>query len=486
MTRRKGLAIWFKDLDRWDIKTAVAAAFRASHPDFVPLGHFVEECTVLVRPYEEPEKLWPVYGVTNRKGVVLSHWQKGQDFNVPYKGIQQDWFFHNPTRANVGSLGRVPKVEEDAVTSPEYQVWRVKDPTWLPEYVEILIQVPFFNKLIHAHRVGAVKERLYAQNLMQIPVPPVGTEFQKAVVVRWAKAQEAIKFTEAQVFNEDREVFARCLQLLGLSAPKAVAGRRVFAVNWQDFARWSVGYNQATSSLIDLEKGTFPVVSMGDVLEMLQYGTSEKANTVGEGTLVVRMNNIVDGELDFSDMKHVVLPEKAKKAVLLEEGDVLINRTNSKELVGKCAVFHGQGEYVFASYLIRVRVDTDRILPDFLAYIVNSTIGRRQVDALSRQIIGQANINSEELRSLQVPLPPLDKQQEILRIVDQGREKISQARSAALKAGAEVKAAVEAMILGVGKAERKAGAGDGEGFGDTATCVGGESAAQVATAPALT
>ena len=77
------------------------------------------------------------------------------------------------------------------------------------------------------------------------------------------------------------------------------------------------------------------------------------------------------------------------------EGDILINRTNSKELVGKCGVFQAEGEYVFASYLIRVRVDNSRVLPEYLAYAINSPLGRQQVDALSRQIIGQANINSQ-------------------------------------------------------------------------------------------
>ena len=88
-----------------------------------------------------------MFGVNNKDGVFLNSYQKGSTFNAPYKRIRKDWFFHNPTRSNVGSLGIVPDVPEDAITSPEYQVWRIRpDATesLLPGYVACLIQTPFF------------------------------------------------------------------------------------------------------------------------------------------------------------------------------------------------------------------------------------------------------------------------------------------------------------------------------------------------------
>jgi hypothetical protein len=165
------------------LKSARAAAFRLLHPTFRPLGDFIEEATVIVRPMDEPEKLWPVYGVNNRVGVVLSHHQPGKKFNAPYKHIERDWFFHNPTRANVGSLGRVPEVPPDALTSPEYQVWRIRHGL-LPDFVEILIRLPFFLDLVECHRVGAVKERLFVENLKEIPIPPLSEAEQRGMVER--------------------------------------------------------------------------------------------------------------------------------------------------------------------------------------------------------------------------------------------------------------------------------------------------------------
>jgi type I restriction enzyme, S subunit len=133
---------------------------------------------------------------------------------------------------------------------------------------------------------------------------------------------------------------------------------------------------------------------------------------------------------------------------LLKDGDILFNRTISKELVGKCAVYHESGEHVFASYLIRNRADASIINPDFLAYVINSPIGRQQIDALSRQIIGQANVNSEELRSIQIPLPPVIVQHEIMKHVEKGRAAIARERETVEKKSLEIKAEIEALVLG--------------------------------------
>ncbi len=164
----------FKDLAAWDVKSGRASAFRLACPSFRPMGDFIEEATELIPPASEPEKEWPVYGVNNKEGVFLNGHQKGESFKAAYKRVRKDWFFHNPTRCNVGSLGIVPDVPEDAITSPEYQVWRVKKDArapMLPGFIAVLIQTPFFIDLVQFNRVGAVKQRMYTENLCQLRIP---------------------------------------------------------------------------------------------------------------------------------------------------------------------------------------------------------------------------------------------------------------------------------------------------------------------------
>ena len=173
-----------------------------------------------------------------------------------------------------------------------------------------------------------------------------------------------------------------------------------------------------------------------------------KANTEHRGTPILRMNNVHEGVMRFGDIKHIELPSNERNRLLMREGDILFNRTNSKELVGKCAVFHSAEEYVYASYLIRVRTTEHIADPDYVAFVINGPIGRQQIDGLSRQIIGQANVNSQELRSLRIPLPPLSIQKQLVAEVTAAREHIAAERAAAEKLAADTAREVEEMILG--------------------------------------
>jgi type I restriction enzyme S subunit len=444
--RQRAYVLKWPDLWRWDLKSARAAAFRAAHPCFRPLGEFIEECTEIVHPSKEPCHNWPVFGVSNRGGVALSHLQPGESFNSAYKRVKKDWFFHNPTRANVGSLGRVPEVPIDAITSPEYQVWRIKKDL-LPEFVEILIRLRFFLDLVDCHRVGAVKERLFVQNLCEIPIPVLSERAQRMVVRRWREAQRKIEAAQRRIQERKAAIDARFVADLGLRPPNAAITQKALAVWWGDFLRWGVRFNQLRQAGADITQGKYPVVSLDTVLEMVQYGTSEKANSNGEGVPVLRIANIKEKEIDLSELKHISLPKKILQGLLLQDGDVLIIRTSgSRDLVGTCAVFRGGADFVFASYLIRLRFDPARIEPEFASWFLNSPLGRQQVDAVSRQIM-QNNINSEELRHLQIPLPSPAVQKTIMERVAAGRAEIAREREAVEELTKEINADLEAQIL---------------------------------------
>lgn len=150
----------------------------------------------------------------------------------------------------------------------------------------------------------------------------------------------------------------------------------------------------------------YPLAAVGALAEFIQYGISERANTDGAGVPMIRMNNLQPLGWDFSDLKHIDLERTTLNKYRLEPGDILFNRTNSKELVGKCEVFNEPGDWVFASYLIRVRLDRRKALPEFVSAFLNTEAGRMQIDQVSRQIAGMSNVNAEELRELEIPLPP--------------------------------------------------------------------------------
>jgi type I restriction enzyme S subunit len=348
-----------------------------------------------------------------------------------------------------GAVGIVPPDWNNVVVTGHFAVYEPDRSILLPDYLHLIVQAPFFKAHLWRNKVGAEGRKEVKLDFFEnerIPLPSLAE--QSAIVGRWRSAQDEIAAALERVEKRKVTIDSRFFADLGLRSPDAVAMPKAFAVCWDDFLRWGVGFNFLNLSAADLSRGKYPVVTLGSVLDAVQYGTSEKANTNSDGVAVIRMNNVVNGELDLTHLKHICLTKSELEKLQLNDGDILFNRTNSKELVGKCAVFHAKGEFVFASYLIRVRANPAKADADFLAYVINSPIGRQQINALSRQIIGQANVNSEELRGLRIPLPPVAVQKQIMQRVAAGRAEISREREAAGRLTGEINAEVEALILG--------------------------------------
>jgi len=154
--------------------------------------------------------------------------------------------------------------------------------------------------------------------------------------------------------------------------------------------------------------------SVGEMVDEMQYGTSAKTSEDATGVPVLRMGNIKDGGLVLDSLKYLPKDHDEFPALLLQDGDLLFNRTNSAELVGKSAVYRGNPSHCScASYLIRTRLRPNYV-PEFLAYFINSTFGRAWVNSVVSQQVGQANVNGTKLKALSVPIPPLSEQRRIV------------------------------------------------------------------------
>ncbi len=152
----------------------------------------------------------------------------------------------------------------------------------------------------------------------------------------------------------------------------------------------------------------WPVTMVGDVLDSASYGTSQKASDAGDGLPVIRMGNVtMNGQLDTTGLKYIELTEAEREKAELLAGDLLFNRTNSKELVGKTGLWDGRFDAVAASYFIRLRVNRERIVPAYLWAFFNTSHMKRVLFQTARGAIGQANINAKELRAFPVATPSL-------------------------------------------------------------------------------
>jgi len=190
------------------------------------------------------------------------------------------------------------------------------------------------------------------------------------------------------------------------------------------------------SLLSDVLNREWPVVELGSVVQGTQYGLSINAGSDGQYP-ILRMMNIEGGLCVENDIKYVDLNDKDFEAYRLVRGDVLFNRTNSYELVGRTGVYELNGDHVFASYLVRIKTNTEKLEPQFLTLYLNSDFGRRQVLAYATKAVSQANVNASNLLRVRLPLPPLDVQQQLL-------DEIAKAKSAE-KSAMERRTSSEAM-----------------------------------------
>ena len=152
------------------------------------------------------------------------------------------------------------------------------------------------------------------------------------------------------------------------------------------------------------------VKKLGDVSTSVSYGTSSPSSTVGKYKYL-RMNNITyEGFLDLTDLKYIDMDDAEFEKYSVREGDVLFNRTNSMDLIGKTTYIHNMEPMIIAGYIIRVRL-VDSVLPVYVSKFMNMPAMKKKLKGMAKGAVNQANINSKELKSIDIPLPSLALQQ---------------------------------------------------------------------------
>lgn len=143
-----------------------------------------------------------------------------------------------------------------------------------------------------------------------------------------------------------------------------------------------------------------------------QYGTSKKSQKEGK-MIVLRMGNLQNGEIDWTNLAYTSDEADIKK-YLLKQGDVLFNRTNSPELVGKTAIYRGEYPAIYAGYLIKLEYNSE-ILGEYLNYVLNSPDAREYCYFVKSDGVSQSNINAQKIGEFIIPIPSIKEQEVIIR-----------------------------------------------------------------------
>jgi len=176
----------------------------------------------------------------------------------------------------------------------------------------------------------------------------------------------------------------------------------------------------------NIKRSDWNSLALHDICDRLQYGTSKKSEATGR-TIVIRMGNLQLGEIVWDNLAYTNDGEDEKK-YMLETGDVLFNRTNSPELVGKTSIYRGEYPAIFAGYLVRLCYKKEVVCGEYLNYVMNSDFAKDYCQTVKSDGVNQSNISAKKIGMFVVPIPSLHEQQEIVRILDSFFEKEQRAK----------------------------------------------------------
>ena len=340
-----------------------------------------------------------------------------------------------------GKMAVVPKlVNGYGFGSTEFHVLRPK-PGMDAKYIYYYVSSQAFRGEAERYMTGAVgQKRVSTTYLKQSTIPVAPLDQQKRIVAeiekQFSRLDEAVANlkrvkanlkrykaavlnaaasgrlveTEAELARREGRSYETGAQLL----QRILETRRS---PWKGKGKYKEPAAPDITDLPELPEG-WVWATVEQLSSLVEYGSSAKTREDTTGVPVLRMGNIVEGELVFDELKYLPTKHDEFPKLLLNTGDLLFNRTNSPELVGKTAVFVGSlQKFSFASYLIRVRL-VQGVEPNFLAAFINSAYGRNWVKSVVTQQVGQANVNGTKLQALAVPLSPEAEQHRIAAEID--------------------------------------------------------------------
>ena len=292
--------------------------------------------------------------------------------------------------ANTGSPGRVFKGKKGILSNNLFKIsfdLKVVD----RNYLYLMLSSNVFQNVLQDQMKGGIQKHLGHQTIsrQEIPLPPLAEQKRIAAILDKADAIRRKRKQAIQLADDFlRSVF---LDMFGdpVTNPKG-----------------------------------FPIGTIRDFVETANYGSSGKASETEGEFPILRMGNITyEGGWNFSSLKYIDLSDKDKPKYLAQKGDLLFNRTNSKELVGKTAVFEEDIPMAIAGYLVRVRPNQ---LGNnyYLSGYLNSLHGKKTLVGMCKSIVGMANINAQELQNIEIMLPSKKLQDNFESIVKSTNEKL--------------------------------------------------------------
>ena len=286
------------------------------------------------------------------------------------------------------SIGRIG---ETAIVAEKDDSWDVNESVFVftvnegiitPEYFCMLFQSDAVKDYLTGNSSGSTFKSIKMNQLERMEFDLPSLEVQRDITTKLEKIKDICRLRTSQLTYFDELIKARFVEMFG-TYPANEKG-------------WDTG-------------------TIRDLVTEVRYGSSRKSADGDTGKYpYLRMNNITyNGELDLKDTKTIDVPDEELDKCTVRRGDLLFNRTNSKELVGKTCVYNRDEMMVLAGFVVRVRLN-DRAIPEFVSAFMNTDFSKMMLLGMCKAAIGQANINAQELQNIGIYIPPIQIQKDFV------------------------------------------------------------------------
>lgn len=317
------------------------------------------------------------------------------------------------------------------------------------EYINIYISL--IRQYVEDLAPQAAQKNINYQQLASIPIVVPAKDLQRKIIDVWNTAQDLEKIKRQQAKEKLTSIDAYLLDKLGVEhkQKKLNVESRIFTMPFRNLVGKRFDPIFYNSDLDQFNKGKFTSTKLKTLIKEFSSGQGvgrQDQVSKDEGILQIRPTNL-GPRGSFLFEKNIFVPDEARHK-RLQKGDVIFNNTNSQELVGKSAYWDVDLEATYSNHITVLRVDEIKIFPEYLALILNLYQKANIFYSICTNWNNQSGVGIDVLLDLNIPLPPLALQEEIISHIRQIRNEAKKLETEANLVLENAKEEIEKMILG--------------------------------------
>lgn len=438
----------WRALEPW-IETSEAASQGYSYPTVALKSLFTRRIAPIDKAARPLDTLNVIAKVTFGGELFLRGAKAKRGYKGPlFEALPGDVII-SKIRVGQGSFCVIDDQIDHVAVSPEYPVYTPDQLQILPRFLAMVLRTPeFMRRLTGSASGNTTKRRIRPAFFESLKISLPDLPEQHAIVASYDAALKAAAAKELAADAAVAKASADFEAALGFAPATPLPERPIFIASFKDLDRWS--HEGALRGVLKLTDPipAFPVTPLGTIGKV-SYGLQKyPGNRPGlHARPYLRVANVQRNRLDLQVIKTINVPDDDMPRYRLEDGDLLLCEGNSAELVGRGAIWRSEiSDCVHQNHVLRVRLDQSKATPEFALSVINSNYGQAYFRTKAKQTTNLASINSKEVASFSLPLPPLADQNAMIAKLDARIADAARLRAEAITARANAWAAFEGAV----------------------------------------